>query len=189
MAGETSGSASVNPYAAPRSRVADLAAATPGQPAFFPVGLVKLSLMSMATLGLYELYWFYKNWKCVQARGESLNAPLRAFFYAFTSYGVFRRVREQAQAAGMPVSLPAGMLAVVIFVFAATWRLPEPYWLVSLLTFVPLLPVQAAVNRINDKVAPGVDPNRRFGGWNIAALVIGALLFVLMLIGLSVEPQ
>ncbi len=189
MSGESSAGTAVNPYAAPRSRVEDPGAVAPGQPAFFPVSLLKLSLMSLATSGLYDIYWFYKNWKCMQERGEKVNAPIRAFFYPFVSYALFRRVREQARATGVDVSLPAGPLAVVLFVLSAVWRLSDPYWLFSLLGFLPLLPVQAAVNRVNERLAPGVDPNARFGAWNIAALVVGALFFVLVMAGLLISPR
>lgn len=35
-------------------------------PYYFPVSNTKLVLMSLATLGFYELYWFYKNWVFVK---------------------------------------------------------------------------------------------------------------------------
>ena len=51
-----------------------------GQPAFFAVSPLKLIVMSTATLGIYELYWFYKNWKLIKQRTESNIMPFwRAF--------------------------------------------------------------------------------------------------------------
>ena len=44
-----------NPYAAPAAAVADAAPAS-GEALFFPVSRLKFALMSLATLGLYEIY-------------------------------------------------------------------------------------------------------------------------------------
>ncbi len=60
-----------NPYAPPESVVADIpvpAAATGDTPIFFPASRTKLLVMSLCTFGLYEYYWFYKNWKLVRDR-------------------------------------------------------------------------------------------------------------------------
>jgi len=144
--------------------------------------------MSVATLSLYEIYWSYQNWKCVQRlNDEKLNAPIRAFFYPVTSYFLLRRIRDHAQKVEEGVSLQAGLLAIAVFALSVLWRLPDPYWLVSLLAFLPLLPVQSLANRINRKVAPRADPNSRFGGWNIAGAVAGGLLLVLAIVGILSE--
>lgn len=172
-----------NPYAAPKAALAD--AAAPGvQPVFFPVSLLKLTLMSLATLGLYEIYWFYKNWKCVQENfGQKVNAPVRAFFYPLMSYSLFRRIRDHAAGAQLEAKLQAGLLAIAVFITAVLYRLPDPWWLVSLLAFLPLLPVQSVVNQINARLAPGADANRRFSGWNIAGLITGGVFCVLAIVG------
>lgn len=173
----------VNPYAAPKARVED-AAAESGEPVYFPVGTLKLTLMVLGSLGLYQLYWFYKNWKCMQRNdNEKLLAPVRAFFYPLMSYFLFRRIRDHAASAQVDAGLAAGPLAFAVFVLAGLQRLPDPWWLLTLLSFLPLLPVQAAVNRINLKLAPGIDPNTRYSGWNIALLAVGGLLLVAAVYG------
>jgi hypothetical protein len=171
-----------NPYAAPKAEVAD--PSTRMAPVFFPVSLLKLTLMSLATLGLYEVYWFYKNWKCVRRNdGDKVNAPIRALFYPLMSYYLFQRIRGHADKAQVGPRLQAGLLATTIFVLAALWRLPDPWWLVSLLGFLPLLPVQSTVNEINRKLAPQAGINGRFSGWNVAGLVVGGILLLMSLIG------
>lgn len=176
----------VNPYAAPKAAVLDKPEIAAGEPLFFPVSLLKLALMSIATFGLYEVYWFYKNWKCVQRLDDArLNAPIRAIFYGLTSYWLFARMREHAVRADGR-SIAAGPLALAVFVLSATWRLPDPWWLAGSLGFVPLLIVQRTANALNLAAAPDADRNSRFGGWNIAALVAGAIFLALVLIGLLV---
>jgi hypothetical protein len=178
---------SVNPYAAPKAALADVPQAGAGEPVFFPVSGLKLALMSLVTFGLYEVYWFYKNWQCLQRLGHKLNAPIRAVFYPLTAWWLFKPIAEQARKAGL--SLQAGGLALAVLIFGGLWRLPEPWWLVSLLGFLPLLPVQQVVNDLNRQVAPDADPNSRFTGANIAALVLGGVLIILTLIGISVPES
>jgi hypothetical protein len=176
-----------NPYAAPKARVDD---APPAQgAAYFPVSALKLALMSVATLGLYEIYWFYKNWKAMQESGEKLNAPIRAVFYPLTAYWLFRHIRQRAAAAGVEAGFHAGALATALFFLSGlTWRLPDPWWLISYAAFALLLPVRSAIERINEKAAPGAGHNARFSGWNIFGLVLGAVMFALIILGL-VLPQ
>jgi hypothetical protein len=175
----------LNPYAAPSARVADVATPASDAAPLFAVGLSKLALMSVCTLGLYQFFWFYRQWKAIRERtGQPLSAGIRAFFYTLTSYYLFRAIAEQGRAAGVEVSLGAGWLAILVFVLSSMWRLPDPYSLIGFLSFVPLLLVQATVNDINRKLAPDADPNTRLRGWNIVALVLGGVVFILAVIGL-----
>jgi Domain of unknown function (DUF4234) len=177
-----------NPYAAPKARVDDGAAA--GEPAFFAVSRLKLVVMSVVTFGLYQIYWFYKNWKAMQASGARLNAPIRAVFYPLTAYWLFRHVRERAIAAQIAPHHQAGPLAAVLFaVYALTFWLPDPWWLLGYLTILAVLPVQATVDQINRELTPEADPNVRFSGWNIFGIVVGVLILVLGLIGIFLDPQ
>ena len=178
-----------NPYAPPRAEVDDVTILRAGEPVFFPVSRLKLTLMSLATFNLYTVYWFYRNWKHLQKlTGDRVSASIRAVFYSLTAYFLFKGMRKQA--AAMDVVFPAaGPLAIALLVLTSLWRVPDPYWLMIFLGFVPLLPVQAAVNEMNRKAAPEADPNSRLGGWNIAAVVVGGLLFVMAVIGAFLGAQ
>src|SRR5262249_32965756 len=122
--------------------------------------------------------WFYKNWRAMQAEGEKLNATARAIFYPLTAYFLFRHIGKRGEALGVAAGLPAGVLAVALFLLSLTSRMPDPWWLITFLSALPLLPVQAAINEINLRVAPDADRNTRYGGWNIFGLVVGGLLLV-----------
>jgi hypothetical protein len=117
----------------------------------FPVSLLKLTVMSICTFGLYELYWFYENWKLIKQRQRSNIVPFwRAFFAPFFCYQCFDEIREEARKLGLTPLPPAGPLAAGwIITIVLGGRLPDPYWLVTFLAFVFILPVQALANRIN----------------------------------------
>src|SRR3954471_7435319 len=40
---------------------------------WFRVGTAKLLLMCVVTFGVYEIYWFYQQWRHVQRRGERVH--------------------------------------------------------------------------------------------------------------------
>lgn len=188
MANETTDASAVDPYAAPKAKVADAVPADQAGTAYFPVSLLKLGVMSVATLGIYQIYWFYKNWKSAQrVAGVHANAPIRAFFYGITSYWLFQLMRDHAKSVDPDISIPAGLLAVAVLVLTVASRLPDPYWLVTSFSVLPLLRVQAAVNRVNRQLAPDADPNARFSGWNIAGALFGALVAALAVLGMIVE--
>lgn len=160
------------------------------RPLYFPVSLLKLAVMSVCTLGLYEFYWFYKNWRLIKAREEPETAPVwhwlfsvvrAGIFPAFFCYSLFTRIQDTADAEEVPVSLACGLLAVGWALSTILVRLPEAYWMFSFMTIIFLLPVQSAVNNINRTVNPKLDPNRRFTRWNIASVIAGCILIALIL--------
>jgi hypothetical protein len=169
----------LNPYAAPAAAVRDLVAAPQVEPVFLATGLFKLAILSVVTLSLYNVYWSYKNWKCVnRLTGEHFNAPLRAFFYPLTSYSLFHHIETEGRKLGTEVHSNAGFLAVVLFLLNLMYHLPGPYGLVGLLTFLPLMAVQSVVNQINRRATPDADPNVRLRPWNVVAVIVGGIVTV-----------
>ena len=66
----------------------------PVQTPFFAVSLLKLAVLSTCTCGLYELYWFWRNWNRIRVNGEPEITPsLRAFFGIFYCYPCFIRIK------------------------------------------------------------------------------------------------
>lgn len=174
----------VNPYAPPRARVADAVATVNTDVPFFPVSTFKLVLMSVCTLGVYELYWFYKNWQLVKARDGSDIYPFwRAFFGVFFCYSLFTKVRDHGHPDVGSNRLPAGALAFGWIVATLMWRLPDPYSMCSLLAFVFMIPVQMTANRINSAVEPEHDRNGRLTWLNWVGVVIGGLVVALAIVG------
>ncbi len=160
-----------------------------GQPLFFPVSPLKLVVMSTVTFGIYELYWFYKNWKLIKQRTDSDIMPFwRAFFGVIFCYSFFCEVQDESASRGISFPSHPFLLTVGWIILTFMWRLRDPYWLICLLSPLVLVPVQKTINRLNAAVAPSHDRNSRFSGWNIAGVVIGGILFVCSIIG-ALLPQ
>jgi hypothetical protein len=155
-----------------------------GQPIFFPVSPLKLVVMSTVTFGIYELYWFYQNWKLVKHRTRSDIMPFwRAFFGFFFCYSMFRKIQTSASERGLTAAFSPGLLTILWIGITSCWRLPNPYWLMSMLAVLALLPVQFTVSQLNASVTTTYDSNSRFTAWNIAGIVIGGLFLVFAIIG------
>ncbi len=180
---------SSNPYAPP---TAEVDASIPDRatlPPFFAVSTLKLAVMSLCTLGLYEVYWFYMNWRAVKRRDRSDIWPVpRAIFGFFFCFAMFDRMRRDGAAHAVGGAPAMGPLTALWIIVSLCWKLPDPYWLVSMLAFVALLPVQDFVNRVNAQAAPGHDANRRFSALNWVGIVLGGAFLVLAIIGTLAGP-
>ena len=176
----------INPYAPPAAVVGDIDADVPASvpTPFFAVSVWKLAVLSFCTLGAYEIYWFYKNWQLIRDREQSTILPFwRAFFGVIFCHACFSNIRSHGVASGVTPPLAAGILAIGWIVTTVSWRLPDPYWLISLLAVVFMLPVQAHVNRINEVHVPGHDPNAQFSALNWVAVIAGGSLLGLAIAG------
>ena len=91
-----------------------------------------------------------------------------------------KRVRVSAEAIPVNRSISPGLLAAGWIILPFLSILPDPYWLVSFLSYIILLPVQMAVNNINESVAPGHHKNENFTGWNIFGLVLVGLVLAII---------
>ena len=173
-----------NPYAPPRAEIADVSSTSVEAP-LFAVSMLKLIVLSVFTMGLYELYWAYRHWVAIRRREHSEILPAaRAFFGVIFCWSLFTRIEKTGLAAKVPDAPPAGLLAVGWIIVTLCWRLPDPAWLISLAAPVFTLPIQWYANRINARLAPGHDPNARFGWANIVWIVSGGLFLALALVGL-----
>jgi hypothetical protein len=197
-----------NPYAPPTAVVADVATAeTTDAPPFFAISITKLITMCLCSFTVYEVYWFYRNWKRIQQReGGGLIPILRAIFAPLFGYSLFLRMRDyegdgpagslldlnarEAEAPPVQVGgrLPAGLLAIGVLVSNALFRMPGAYSLLGFLSIACLVVAQIHVNRLNAIASPGHYQNSRISGWNWLLVIPGGLFFLLAITGLLLAP-
>ena len=152
---------------------------------FFSTSTFKLALMSICTLGLYEVYWFYKNWGLIKERtGQNIMPFWRAWFAPLWAYSCFKIIKNSANENSVPDPLSIGLLAITYFIFQGLWRLPDPYWIVAFLSFLFLIPANNVALNINKKLISEFANNEKISGWNWVGIVLGGLLFLLMLLGI-----
>jgi hypothetical protein len=152
--------------------------------------------MSIFALGLFQCWWFYKNWRYVRDRDRSDILPFwRMIFYVFFTHSLLRRMHadrapERLDApAFTPDTLAWGYVVSTILVgfasnFESALLSSMPLWLP---TYMFLWPAQRHVNEI---VAARGTPSEPYpwtlGQWICVAfgglfwlLVFGALVYML----------
>ncbi|MBB6095390.1 lipid-A-disaccharide synthase-like uncharacterized protein [Povalibacter uvarum] len=170
-----------NPYAPPAAVVEDIPEAVEEAP-YFAVSVTKLIVLMMCTFGLYQIYWFYQNWRRIKQRdGSTIMPAMRSIFSIFFCYQCFDRIRRDTDAV-TGTTFAAGPLASFWILSQFLSNLPDPYWLISILACLVFVPVQLQVNRYNEQVAPTHDRNGSFSAANwIFAILGGAMLLLVML--------
>jgi hypothetical protein len=156
---------------------------------FFGASGMKLSVLSLATLGLYQIFWFYKNWRRVKARsGRDISPFWRAFFSPLYCYAFATEVNSAAKSANLAPRVNPGLVAVTYAGLILLQRLPDPYWLVCLLSFVPLIPIARQIRAIHETIRPGFEPEARWNGWSYVTLAVGGILAGLAVIDIFAPP-
>ena len=157
---------------------------TSAVPVFFPVSVRKFLVMSICTFGLYQIYWFYWNWRLLKHREQRrLSAPWRSVLGLIFALPLFRRMAHPAGRHSIALAFACFLTWVVL---SLTSYSSEPWAVVALLSVVPLLPMQVLANRTNAEQAPLHAPNSRIRGWNLLAVAIGGLLVLLTALDLAV---
>ena len=143
-------------------------------------------MLSVCTFGLYDLYWFYKNWERVAwRRREALSPFWRTVFAGIWNFGLFREVKDFAGERGVKAGWSPILLGSVYLAMSVLMRLPKTPALFGLLFFLPILPVVLTIHRIHEMYRGLVtEPvNDNFSGWNIVALVVGGVMVLLAIVG------
>jgi len=152
----------------------------------FVVATHKFIVLSICTFGLYELYWCYQHWKKLQqASGENLRPFWRALFAPIFNFALFERIEEVAKDDEVLVGWDSRALALAFLIVNVGWRLPGAWWLVSMASFVPLIPVQKTAQSVNERyiaLNPGAG-NARYSSANILTIIFGGVFLLLALVG------
>jgi hypothetical protein len=175
-----------NLYAPPKAAVADVSLDHADSDIwFFPVSLTKLIAMTFATLGMYQIYWFYKNCQLIKVRDEPHIIPLaRAIFGVVWCYGCFSQIERAEEKLALMPALAAGPWAGAWVVLVLISQVHHPLSWLGLISLTLFIPAQIHVNRLNATVAPGHNPNGRFTGWNWVAVAFGVLIWAGIGLGL-----
>ena len=157
---------------------------------FFPVATHKFVLLSLTTLGFYQLFWCYQQWKRIQiATGESISPFWRAVWAPLWGFSLFARIHRRGVVEGLEVEWASGFLGTVFLLLSMMWRLPDPWWLIGYFNFLAVIPVQRTADQVNARARSSESPNRHYGAANVLTIIIGGALVLLAFLGtLEGEP-
>jgi len=183
-----------NVYAAPLSNL-DERTASSSDSRFYVVSTRKLLVLYFITIGLYHLYWNYKNWALHnRATAEGVWPVPRAIFSVFFTHSLFQNVAHHDvthERAEWNAGRMAALMVVLVFAGNAMERLASKGLgspITDVISIALLLPtglllkkVQAEINaRCGD---PDGSSNASFSAANIAWCVAGTAYWALLLLG------
>lgn len=182
-----------NIYQTPASQVVN----EDDQNEFYVVSIRKFTLLFFLTLGIYSVFWFYKNWKEFKLFHDFSIWPVpRAIFSIFFVIQLFSYVKERLQINQSSYSFDAKGLGIAYIVFAVidkglsrlSYRNDESivYDLLSIallpVVYVILLKAQKAINHaVND---PDGSQNDSFTAANYVWMILGGILWLLVILGI-----
>jgi hypothetical protein len=178
---------------APRARVGGDAAA------FYVVSVPKLTILFIATLGVYGVYWFYRNFSIrKRAFGLDISPVARGIFSLFFAHELFREMDVAAGQRGDRPSFNAksqatlyvvlGVLAAVLSRLPLNGLLPQIVTLgLGLAAVVPLIAAQKVANYASGD--PSGETNAGIDVGSVLACLAGAAFWALILLGLTIEPS
>ena len=112
----------------------------------------------------------------------------RAFFGALWTFSLGRRFLQDAKERSIAIELPTTKLGVVYIFVGTLYRLPGPYWLISLLAFIAIVPFEIAARRLNGGGELSEPTSGAYSGWVVAWLVVGTIFLILGIVG-SFMPE
>ena len=167
---------------------------------FYVVSPVKYWVLFIATLGMYSIYWFYKNWQLYKISHELGIWPIpRAIFNIFFVHSLFRNIRECTEKDSHVYQLATANMATLYVVCAILSNFSDRILETALglqlstLASIVLLIIsgyalykgQVAINLVSSD--PDGKTNSSFGIANILWILFGLLLWALVIIGMFIE--
>lgn len=184
-----------NPYAPPKASLTLESESTPlslDTPVFLYISVPRLIILSIASFGLYETYWVYKNWSYIKTR-ESLNIQpfWRGMFSIFFVHSLFKKIHndlpkyENIKFIYSPNGLATGFVILVIFASVlGQFHIPFAGVISSLIpSYLCLVPIQKQINHTMKSQTHGV----KFYPWSsghIVCIVYGCIFWSLILVSL-----
>lgn len=191
-----------NPYQAPAAQALATAAVPPpvavgveqeeGYPELFAPATGKLVVMCLCTFGLYVPYWFYRNWQAVRdTEGLDIWPFWRAVFAPLWSFSSFNHLNRYASGRRRHLAFPPTVLALSYFLLNLVGNLSALFprnlgkmgWMLAMLAFLPLLPVNSLVRQYQQSLGVDMERQDRLLVWHILIILCGGLLLLLALAG------
>lgn len=111
------------------------------------ISIEKFIILSILTFGLYEMWWIYKAWLFFKQKENDDTIPAaRAIFNIVFLYQLLRKILDFAYETGYDKEYPCGALYACFILTNFLSGLPQPFFLISLATFIFLLPPFRAFN-------------------------------------------
>ena len=155
---------------------------------YSPVRIDKFVILSLVTLGLYPVVWFYRNWRYIKtSEGTSIWPWARALFFPLWYYPMLKRLDVQGKGLLAAAVLILFGIADVLSVGLLDPDSPFDFFLLLafiLLTVLLLIPAVKAINDLNER--SGTRPPSFGWRWRSAAVLVLGLLVNMATVGVLI---
>jgi len=151
-------------------------------------------LLWLSTLGYYQIYWFYRNWKQLKEHRNLDWSPLWRTFFLFVPLAnvivilqAFQDISYFARDAGVVKNYSPSVIFFSFLILNVFNFLPEYYqWLswIGLLAVVPLAVVQNTLNAFWKIEQPLRPVRNKFSHVEILVLAIGGIFWAGLILGI-----
>lgn len=145
-------------------------------------------LLSIITVSFYNFYWFLRTWRQLRAQenwdispGWRLVGLFIPILNLFLMYDLFKYIRNVARARDCERLFSPGLMLIVWILITALVRLPDPYWLMALLTVLPIGVLQNVLNTYWSKTQPNLAMRTSLSFGQIWLFILGAVLWALFI--------
>lgn len=142
---------------------------------FFPISLVKFLTLSIVTIGSYNCYWMYRNWKDIKQSKQLNMMPIaRGFFSLFWFYPLFLALRndsvERYSENRVMLPLVAGICAALYLLVSLLANYADGFTFNVAVLCLPLLfiPFVNYINQLNGVKSEAYQYNSI---WNIRSII------------------
>jgi len=154
------------------------------------ISLNKFIFLCIISFGMYQIWWTYKTWRFFKQKEKSDIIPVaRTIFSIFFLHSLFSRILDYAKAKNYSGSYSATALFIGYLVVSFLSRLPEPFWVVSILSFTFLIPPFNALNYAKQNSTDFVvTEETSFSTRQIILAIVGLIFWALVIVGLTMTP-
>lgn len=145
----------------------------------------KFIILSVLSLGIYELVWMYRNWKFFKEKEKTDISPFwRAWFAIFFIHSLFKKILEYAEKEGYRESYSSGWRTFFWIVLLILGRAEHTiFFFLSSLTFLTILAPLDAINFYYKKKEANCE-SRTWKWWHIILIIICVIFWILILAGM-----
>ena len=145
---------------------------------YFNISPLRLWLSSFFTLGLYDIYWSYRNWSAYKkATKDDVEPLLMALFNFLTIFSLQNKI-QRLLPERKKINYVCAILYSVLFISGVV-AYTLSFALISLLLMITyavlptlLIPIQKSINSISGKTS------KEYTKWEVALLVVGVCCFL-----------
>lgn len=144
-----------------------------------------LVLLDLLSFGLYFIYWSYRNLKDIKeckkidinpvTKALALLIPIVGLAFLWEQLVAFKNFTEEA---GIKNTFSPNWMMTGIIVFNGVSRLPDPYWLLSILVVVPVVIMQNKLNQAWANVGPGLKVRKLPTIGDLLAMVLSWVILI-----------